>query len=248
MSAPKRLLEDPATAEALRADLQAAANHQVSYDLASGLSHFEANLPNLGAAGSSAGGWSTALVKLGALGVVGGALVAAGLSMNDTSHQEQAEAQLTTALATPDQAKTPESKPTVEPPEAVAVEDLKPVEEATPALREPAAKAPAAPTPKPAPEPSATTTNRDALLQEEVKQLRQIRQQLPQNPAKALALANEGHQRFSKGVLYQEREALALSALHQLGRQQELQTRGDRYLETFPSGSFSSRVRQLLGR
>jgi hypothetical protein len=211
------------------------------------LAHFEANLPNLGAAGSSAGGWSSGLVKLGALGVIGGALVAAGLSLTDSAEPAaQPEAQLTTTLSTPSEPQAPEPKPAQDPQPAVTIEDLEPLQEAAPAT--PKGASPAAPAkPSPAAEPNPAPA-RDALLAEEVKQLRQIRRELAGNPAKALAMANEGHQRFRKGVLYQEREALALSALHGLGRRQELEQRGNRYLKAFPSGSFSGRVRQLLGQ
>ena len=76
MSAPRRLLEDPATAEALRADLEAAATHQVVYDMGAGLARFEASLSQASAAGASL---KPTLAKLGVVGVAGG--VALGLAL-----------------------------------------------------------------------------------------------------------------------------------------------------------------------
>jgi hypothetical protein len=104
----------------------------------------------------------------------------------------------------------------------------------------------AAPQPVAAEEPAAPS--RSELLSQEVAHLRSVRKALASDPAQALSLANAGHKDFRKGVLYQEREALALQALSALGRQTELRRRGQLYLEAFPNGSFSEQVQRMLER
>lgn len=255
MSAPKRLLEDPETAAALRADLEAIASHQVNFDLSAELARFEASLV-AGSAAATAGVKPTlTLLKLGMAGVVAGGAVLGVvlLSSNDPKPVVTPPPTLSVPAAP---AKTPSSvtlrttAPSSAPslsaaPEAATADAgdpkaIVPRRPATPAARpsRKAASAPAAP----------AAESRDDLLQREVQQLRQIRQLVGANPSQALALANEGHGTFKGGVLYQEREALALQALSALGRRSELEARGDRYLRAFPNGSFSSRVRQLMGR
>ena len=259
MSAPKRLLEDPGTLKALRADLQAVAQHQVNYDVSAGLARFEATLANLGPdlgphlePGASQGVAKSALVKAGIVGSVGAAIVGVALYWMESPSSE----------ATPPMQTPTELGERVVQPKA----DPEPAKSGTGSADEakvllPPATAPArssgnfatrAPLPKqvkPAPtEKQAAPVNRSDLLAEEVRQLRKIRESLNQNPAQALAWANEGHARFRRGHLYQEREALALRALDALGRQGELEQRGERYLRAFPNGSFSNQVRQMLGR
>lgn len=242
MSAPKRLLEDPETASALRADLQAAASHQVNFDMAAGLARFEATLATGSAA--SVTGLKAILVKLGVAGViVGGAVL--GVALVAGNDAEPSASVPTPVSVTPPVAPVAPAHPVPstanEPSSAeTAVEQIP---APTPNLRRTAKAAP-----KPAAPTAPSAETRDDLLQREVQQLRQIRQLVAANPGQALALANEGHGTFRGGVLYQEREALALQALSALGRRGELETRGERYLRAFPNGSFSTRVRQLLGR
>jgi hypothetical protein len=257
MSAPKRLLEDPETAAALRADLEAIASHQVNFDLSAGLARFEASL----AAGSAAAAASVkpalTLLKLGMAGVVAGGAVlgVALLSGNDASPivaPSQTLSVPVTPSVTPMTPRAPQpSAPSVATPTLSAAPGTATPDAADSAAivaRQPAG-ATARSSRKATPAPlGSTAESRDDLLQREVQQLRQIRQLVGANPSQALALANEGHGTFKGGVLYQEREALALQALSALGRRSELEARGERYLRAFPNSSFSSRVRQLMGR
>ncbi|HEU5075317.1 MAG TPA: hypothetical protein VFU02_14100 [Polyangiaceae bacterium] len=253
MSAPKRLLEDPETAAALRTDLQMVASHQVSFDVAAGLARLEASLAAGSAAAVVTAKPSLTLLKLGIAGVVaGGAVLGVVLFSGNQSNPDAPATAVSAPLVnpvprptTPASATSPSAAP-----EAALPETAAPVTEA-PAPS--GAQKPAGPTArqshKPTPKPVALPVeSRDDLLQREVQQLRQIRQLVGSNPGQALALANEGHSTFKGGVLYQEREALALQALSALGRRSELQARGERYLRAFPNSSFSTRVRQLLGR
>lgn len=251
MSAPKRLLEDPDTAEALRADLQAVVDHRLGYDLAAGVARFEASLATTGAAGSVG---SSLALKLGAIGVVAGGL---GLAVFVGSESTTSPP---TAL---DQ--SPQSSEPVREPQPTSPRDPKPepVREpvATPSepASEPAREAHAESPPTPVPRVRAIPTQKPVaaakpsagpsdLLAREVQQLRLIRQTLGSNPSRALDMATTGHREFRGGVLYQEREALALQALNALGRKAELERRGQRYLQAFPNGSFSDRVRNMLQR
>ncbi len=250
MSAPKRLLEDPDTLESLRTDLQAAAQHQVAYDVSAGLARFEASLANLGpdlgpgldTNGASLGVSKAALVKLGVVGAVGTALVGVALySMQQPTVEDRPSPTVSTAsqsVARPDPRPEADAEPSVAPLPVAPTESASEAEPVSPPKRI-----------KPAPiQKQAAPADRGDLLAEEVKQLRKIREALNQNPAQALAWANEGHARFRRGHLYQEREALALRALNALGRRSELEQRGERYLRAFPEGSFSNQVRQMLGR
>ena len=254
MSAPKRLLEDPETASALRADLQAAASHQVNFDMAASLARFEATLATASAAsvtGLSVLGLKAMLVKLGVGGVVvGGAVLGVVLfASNDPEPSAGTGGVPTVARVAPASPASPpavRTAPIESSPSQTAVE---PVPAApAPAVLPPNMRRTAKAAPKPAAPTAPRPEDRDDLLQREVQQLRQIRQLVASNPGQALALANEGHKNFRGGVLYQEREALALQALSALGRKSELEARGERYLRAFPNGSFSTRVRQLLGR
>ncbi len=85
-------------------------------------------------------------------------------------------------------------------------------------------------------------------LRREVAQLAEIRRTIKSNPAAALAIAERGHREFRGGALYQEREALALQALSQLGRTAAVEARGTAFLAKFPQSSFAPEVRQMLGR
>jgi hypothetical protein len=241
MSAPKRLLEDPETASALRADLQVAASHQVNFDMAAGLARFEATLATGSAA--SVTGLKAMLVKLGVAGVVvGGAVLGVALIAGNSGEP-------TASVVTPPVSVTPPVARAVPVPSTASESSAPPaVVEPIPTAPTPTLRRTAKAAPKPAAASAASPEARDDLLQREVQQLRQIRQLVAANPGQALALANEGHGTFRGGVLYQEREALALQALSALGRRTELETRGERYLRAFPKGSFSTRVRQLLGR
>jgi len=251
MSAPKRLLEDPETASALRADLQAAASHQVNFDMAASLARFEATLATASAAsvtGLSVHGLKAMLVKLGVGGVVvGGAVLGVVLF---ASNDPEPTVSVTTTGGVPTVARVAPASPAS--PQALRtapIESSPPVTAAPdPAVLPPNTRRTAKAAPKPAAPTAPRPEDRDDLLQREVQQLRQIRQLVASNPGQALALANEGHRSFRGGVLYQEREALALQALSALGRKSELEARGERYLRAFPNGSFSTRVRQLLGR
>ncbi len=76
-------------------------------------------------------------------------------------------------------------------------------------------------------------------------QLGEIRKATGRDPGKALALAEEGHARFPGGVFWQEREALAISALVKLGRSGEAKSRARRFVERHPESPMAEGLRRL---
>ena len=67
------------------------------------------------------------------------------------------------------------------------------------------------------------------------------------NPAQALTLANAGHQEFAGGLLYQEREAIAVLALARMGNTAAARSRGKAFLSRFPKGPAADSVRRAIG-
>lgn len=245
MNAPRRLLEDPEVQEALRKDLQCAVEHKLDFDTARGLARFEAALAGGAGAGSAAA--QGALVKWLVVGVAGAGVAAALYISSSPSPSSNAPAPTPAYPMAQEEApaKTPapEASEPAKKPEMIRAEELE-VEKAPPAP----VKMVQRPALAPSGEPEADAGGRSDLLQREVAHLKTVRQALASDPARALSLANAGHAEFKGGVLYQEREALALQALNALGRRAELEQRGARYLESFPSGSFSDQVRGMLER
>ena len=83
---------------------------------------------------------------------------------------------------------------------------------------------------------------------DEYRLLRAARQALADHPARALDLADEHTHRFAHGMLAQEREAIAVEALVQLGREGQAKTRAQAFFVSYPSSPYRSRVEHVLGR
>ena len=92
-------------------------------------------------------------------------------------------------------------------------------------------------------EPAHAGTNAD-----EYRLLRAARQALAEFPARALALTEEHARRFPRGMLGQEREAIAVEALFQLGREGQARERARSFFATYPSSPHRSRVERALAR
>jgi hypothetical protein len=65
--------------------------------------------------------------------------------------------------------------------------------------------------------------------------------------AGALAVLGATERRFPDGILLQEREALTISALAELGRSSEASARARAFLRAFPSSPHAERVRRAVG-
>jgi hypothetical protein len=66
------------------------------------------------------------------------------------------------------------------------------------------------------------------------------------NPTQALALCAEHQQRFARGVLAEEREAIAVEALLRLGQKTEAQARARRFLRDHPGSAYRARMQTAL--
>jgi hypothetical protein len=76
-------------------------------------------------------------------------------------------------------------------------------------------------------------------------QLAETRKALASEPGRALALAEEGHARFPRGVFWQEREEAAISALSKLGRSDEAKARARVFVARHPESPYAEGLRRL---
>ena len=218
MKPPTRLLDDPSIDPTLRGALESEALREVPFDLTAGLAELKSSI----ATGSAAKAAGAAGIKLKLIAGGGGLAVAALVGYS---------------IARSDPPPPPLPSPK-EPAPVVAAPP--PVVTAPPAPTiEPSA---AAPTPSAAPK-----LDRRARLAEEVKHLGEVRRLLASNPAAAAAKADEGHAKFNGGMLYQEREAVAISALARAGRGGEARTRAGAFLKRFPTSPLADQVRAAAG-
>lgn len=81
---------------------------------------------------------------------------------------------------------------------------------------------------------------------EEFRVLQAAREELPSSPERALVLAESHARRFSRGMLDQERETIAIEALARLGRADEAITRSRVFLSRFPASPYRSRVETAI--
>jgi hypothetical protein len=268
-SDPKRLCEDPATSATVRHDLVrsiAAPLHE--YDMERGLSRLIAvtavgtatatvasTTKAATVASSAKAAWIAGLVKWGLWGSA--AIVATGVSAHfivakshpSDSVQSATPSVLPAAVAAP-----------------VGTRDVPAVAPASPALATespPVDVAPPVPSqtvvsPRPGhagrtrpheggDSPGASEPTTDESVAREVALLGRARAALTGDPAQALALTREGQRDFPRGVLGEEREAIAVLALVRLGRRSEGAARGQAFLSRFPHGPFTERVRVALG-
>ena len=93
---------------------------------------------------------------------------------------------------------------------------------------------------------SAATTAGPAKLDEPAL-MEKLRGDLKTNPASALALADEGEQLFAESPRAEERRALAIQALINLGQIGAARSRAYRFLERYPGGPYSAHVAAMTG-
>jgi hypothetical protein len=85
-------------------------------------------------------------------------------------------------------------------------------------------------------------------LASEAAQINAARKALDGDPAKTLELMQAAEQQSPDGAMIQERRGYAILALVGLGRTAEAEQQADAYLERWPNGPLSRRVRDALGR
>ncbi len=110
-----------------------------------------------------------------------------------------------------------------------------------PPLAEPSPPRPASKARARAPEPGGS-------LADEAAQINAARKALARDPGEALALMEAAEHEFPAGAMVQERRGYAILALVALGRTAEASQRADAYLERWPNGPLSGRIRDALGR
>jgi len=263
--APPRLLDDPELGADLRQDLELArANAPLSYDVSAGLARLEHSL-----AAGAAPATGTAGLAGGALGVrvlawiLGGSiLVASAVGAGALLDQVQQRDSLALASVEPviDHEARPEAKVAETAPGATTSSEV-----ASSAVDTPTPDAaPDAPTTvgggsvdpaKDSPRPSSASVSSGSesesdpsgpSLANEAKQINAARKALASDPARALEIIEAVAEQFPEGAMIQEREGYAVLALTALGRAQQAQSRGQAYLETWPNGTLSNRVREAI--
>lgn len=106
--------------------------------------------------------------------------------------------------------------------------------------------------PVPPAEPASTSPQPSALpprntLTDERVLLDQARRQLASDePARALIFLDQHGQRFARGLLSEEREAMRINVLVRLGRKDEAKARGEAFAARFPNSIMGSSVRAAL--
>lgn len=225
MTRPVRMIEDESLDAELRQALQAEAARDVPYDAAAGLQQLQQALAG-GEAAAVGSSWKLKLLLGGGgTGAAVAALVGWSLLRSEPAPPPATEPKPAPVVAA-SVAPAPPPAPKLEPPEPAPI---------------------AAPAVSSAPAPRAPAIDRRARLAEEVRHLAEVRRLAASNPAGAARMADEGHRRFAGGMLYQEREAVAISALARAGRSAEARSRGTRFVERFPQSPFAEQVRAATG-
>jgi len=83
---------------------------------------------------------------------------------------------------------------------------------------------------------------------EEASLLRSARQSLARSPERTLSLTDEHLRRYPHGILDQEREALAIEALMELGRYDVARTRARAFQRAYPESPYRARIQHALAR
>lgn len=264
---PQRLIESDLDA-GLRHDLELARATRVAYPVEAGLARFEASLA--GASTLPSGG---TVAGFGVLRwfLVGGSVIALGVSAwlaasKPTREQAQARAPTTAAAVADDVQVRPEDEVAVvaaspsgsgdvssgagvpsEPRESVAGVQVElgdavgaSSDGGKPEQVETALPRPTSKSPRERPDPQLAAL-------EEAKLIDAARKALSDDPARTLELTKEASKRFPSGAMVQERRGYAILALVALDRRDEAETMASEYLERWPKGPLSHRVREALG-
>lgn len=240
MSALPRLLEDPSASERLRGDLLRAQAHAVApFDTAAGLVRLRAGMkggsgPSAPPGGTTVPGSSWKLLAaLGVAGIVGWALLSGNPKdrepapvFSPSSAAPIAEVREKSESAAAPPVTEAEAQPSV----AIESQRLKTVH--------------AEPTRAPAPPP--VSQDNTHSFADEIAHLGALRQLQKNDPASAVISALEGHEKFAQGLLYEEREALLILSLKEVGRSAEAERRAAGFRTRFPRSAFLSKMQQMV--
>jgi hypothetical protein len=209
---------------------------------------------------AGAPGWRmVALTKGAAALVVAGAMVGATTAAWRALRPDHSLSMSATSARTADRAPGPAITSLVSPATTPALTDgpmLRPSrpEAPPPAVRSDRSRARAAISPHPhstaTSDEQAPSTPAVAAVpasgDEELRLLGAAQRALPGDPTHALALVREHARRFPDGLLSEEREAVAVSALWAVGQRDEARRRAERFTDEHPNSTYAGRMRQLL--
>jgi len=139
------------------------------------------------------------------------------------------------ALRAGPQVRPQPSVPALQAPPAASTAAVVTEEPITPSLEVPAS----------APVPSAQAP-RSTLVDERVLLDRARRQLASDEPGRALVFLEQHAHRFARGELTEEREAMRINVLVQLGRRDEAKAGGDAFAARFPNSIMGASVRSAL--
>lgn len=222
MTEPKRLLDDPSCPNLLREDLRCVQDLPTPpVDVAAGIAVLRLRIEGLGPI------VVTPRAAFWGVGVVAGAVAV-------LTWWPVLEVPKVTVLEVSAAPSSPALEPPIEPTESLE-------------LHRPAAE----PTPS-APTVAASRVGRrppsgksQTLLQREIAHLALLRRTLKENPGRALELAQQGQREFRSGMFSEERAAIAVLSLDALGRPNDARGRAVRFLQQYPKGPFSARLRAI---
>lgn len=271
---PTRLLDDPELDAELRHDLEIASNHApLAYSVEAGFARFEQTIhgattmpPGGSVSGLRVLGWFLgAALLLGGVGSLLAGVLADEPNDGEAIEVAHASASSTSVRTEDEPVAVPRSSDAHEPAasqlgrESVAEAGVADgVGDAGPAPTQAEGDNPALDAPAPPRSTSKSSEPREPdsdpdpdsadSLANEAAQIAAARKALTGDPGKALALMQAAEQQFPNGAMIQERRGYTILALVALGRTAEAEAAGDAYLERWPNGTLSRRVRDALGR
>lgn len=240
MTAPRRIIDDPAMNDDIRKVVRSVRALDPHYDVTRGVARFHAMLeagPNVDTAKGV--GMPLATKLLAFAGVLGVGFGATYLTVASRS-APMVEASAPPALvALPSNA--PEQRSSAADVPSVSVDALPSA--SAPASGSAFARAPAG---GPAPGPSA---GRDvaAEREREVRHLVELQRVAASDPARAIVLARAGHAEFPRGALVQEREIILIDALVHEGETREAGERARSFVRTYPKSAAVAHMRAIAG-
>lgn len=90
-------------------------------------------------------------------------------------------------------------------------------------------------------------TKPEPVEMDEPALMEKLRSELQPHPVAALALADEGENRFANSPCAEERRALAIQALINLDRIGAARSRAYEFLARYPDGSYATHVEAMTG-
>ena len=258
MTDPVRMLNDPAVAEALRGDLACAADVEVTgLDVAGGLVGLEAALAAEAATATGvAAPVAASAMSLGTKTAIAGSVLVGmlgawiGLQPGDREPTPPSSAKSAGILA---------ERPVLAPPPGLRAQPGRVAPKPVPVVEvvpdEPAIviDPPTVDEPPMVDEPprlhksrskSAPLSAEDAVA--EARLVARAKAALTSAPASALSLANAAKREFPRGMLVEEREALAVQALARLGKTEQAKRRGEAFLRAYGRGPHAASVRAAI--